>query len=177
MASGVAARNEPGALGDKVLLKLVGRFLGCFAALFAIIVWLGARTRLVMELMAATAGAATALMNLTGVVATHAGAMITVPGRRLMIGADCTGVMIVALLVSLVLAYPVRISSKVIGVLVGILAVYGANLARLVLIAHISRAPDMLFNVAHDFLFQVGMVAVAIAVWAVWLSFARARES
>ncbi len=170
-------REEPGVLGDKALIKLAARFLVCFGVLFAAIVWLNVRTPLINEVEAATAATAAFLMNLTGVAATRSDVLINIPGRQLLIGADCTGLTIAAMLASLVVAYPVRMSSKAMGIFAGVAAVLAANLVRLVAIAHISGASDKVFYAAHDFLFQVGMVAVAIAVWAAWLSFARARES
>jgi len=177
VATRTAEHKEPGVFGDKMLLALLVRFLICFAALFAIMVWVDARTHLLTDLELATTAAATALMNLTGVVARATGTVIFVPGRILSIGPDCTGVSIAALLVSLVVAYPVKISSKVVGVVAGVVAILLANLVRLVAIAHLSLAPAQVFDTAHDFLFQVGMVVVAVAVWAYWLSFVRARES
>ena len=126
---------------------------------------------------AATASAAALLMNLTGVVASRADTIVNVPGRQLVIGPDCTGISIAAMLVSLVIAYPVKPSSRAIGVLGGVAVLLLANLLRLVGIAHLAGAPDQVFYAVHDFVFQVGMVAVAIAIWAGWLSFARARES
>ena len=177
MTSRVHKRKERPVLGDAALLKVAAKFLACFAVLFAVSVWLNARTSLINDLETATAGAATALMNLTGVVATRVGTLISVPGRQLEIGPDCTGLTIVAMLVSLVVAYPVKLSSKAIGALLGATAILAANLVRLAAIAHLSTASDVVFYTAHDFLFQVGMVAVAIAVWAGWLSYARARES
>lgn len=164
-------------LGDAALLKVAARFLVAFVVLFAATVWLNMRTPLIGDLETVTAGVATTLMNLTGVVATRADTLISVPGRQLLIGPDCTGLTIAAMLVALVVAYPVRISSRAIGVLGGVAAIVLANMVRLVAIAHVSGAPDAIFYAAHDFLFQVGMVAVAIAVWAGWLMFARARES
>ena len=177
MAEHATARKAPGVLGDTALLNLVVRFLVCFGLLFAAIVWLNMRTPLISDVEVATAGAASALMNLTGVVAGRVGTLITIPGRQLEIGPDCTGLTIAAMLVSLVVAYPVKKSSKAIGALVGVIAILFANLVRLVAVAHIAGVPDAIFYAAHDFLFQVGMVAVAIAIWAGWLSFARARES
>ena len=164
-------------LSDKALLKLAARFLVCFAVLSGVIVWLNMRTPVMEHVEAATAGIATLLMNLTGVVATRADTLITVPGRQLDIGPDCTGLTIAAMLVSLVVAYPVRLSSKTVGILGGVAVLLIVNLIRLVGIAHLSLASDQVFYAAHDFLFQVGMVAVAIAIWAGWLSFARSRES
>ena len=177
MAKDSTAHKERGALRDSVFLKLAPRFVVCYAVLLGVFVWASGNTRMLADAEVATAAAAGALMNLTGVAATRVGTLISVPGRQLSIGPDCTGISIAVLLVSLVIAYPVKISSKLIGVLAGVVAVLIANLLRLVAVAQISRAPDAVFNTAHDFLFQVGMVAVAVAVWAYWLSFARARES
>jgi len=164
-------------LGDGALLKLAARFMVCFAVLFGISVWLRMRTSSLDDFEVVTAGAATALMNITGVAATSAGRLISVPGRQLLIGPDCTGLTIILMLIALVVAYPVKPSSRAVGAVAGIAILLIANLARLVAIAHLSRAPDFVFYPAHDFLFQVGMVAVAIAVWTAWLMFARTRES
>jgi exosortase/archaeosortase family protein len=177
MGTRVTPRKEPGVLSDKALLKLVARFLVCFAVLSGIIVWLNMRTTVIDGAEAATASAAAMLMNLTGVVATRVDTIVNVPGRQLVIGPDCTGLSIAAMVVSLVIAYPVKLSSRAIGVLGGVAAILLANLLRLVGVAHLAGASDQVFYAVHDFVFQVGMVGVAIAVWAGWLSFARARES
>jgi exosortase/archaeosortase family protein len=161
---------------DRALIGLALRFLAYAAVLLSALVWLDGRTGIVTRLAGVTATIAAALMNGTGVAASSAGATITLAGRELLISPECTGIAIAAVLSSLVLAYPVRASSRVIGVLLAVAAVLVANLVRLVAIAHFSGAPDMVFIVAHDFLFQVGMVAAAIGVWSGWLSFARARE-
>lgn len=177
MATDVAARKKSTVLGDRTLLKVAVRFFVCFGVLFAVIAWLNMRTSLINELEATTAAAATGLINLTGVVATRTDVFINLPGRQLLIGPDCTGLTIVAVLTALVVAYPVKPSSRIVGVLFGVVAILAANLLRLVAIAHLASAPDAIFYAMHDFLFQVGMVAVGIAVWAAWLSYARARES
>ena len=85
MANRAVAHKELGGLGDTVLLKLVIRFLVCLAVLFGLIAWLGQRTQLIADLALTTTVAAATLMNLSGVVATHAGNVITVPGRQLVI--------------------------------------------------------------------------------------------
>jgi len=177
VAKHVAQSAKRGAMGDRALLRIALSFLACLAVLYGLIVWLGARTQFTSNLMLSTATAATALINFTGVVATRAGTVVRVPGRELVIGPDCTGLSIAVLLIALILSYPVKVTSRVIGALVGVFIVLLANLVRLVAIAHVSPfVPDVVFAVAHDFLFQVGMIAVAIGVWVGWLAFARARE-
>ena len=160
-----------------MFLKLVARFLVILAALLLLITWLTVRTDVVSDVEVVTAVAATGLMQGTGLPAARSDVLITVPGRVLQIGPDCTGLTIAAILVALVLAYPVKPSSKLIGIFAGVAVVLVANLVRLVAVAYISPVPDRYFLFAHDFLFQVGMVAVTVGVWVAWLSFARARES
>jgi exosortase/archaeosortase family protein len=161
---------------DKALFGLVLRFALYLGVMFAGLVWLGARTHVVANIENATASVAAALMSWTGVVATSSGHFIQLPARRLLIGPDCVGIRIAALVVAAVAAYPVRVTSRVLGVVGGVGAVLAANLVRLVVVAHLGGAPDAVFFAAHDFLFQVGMAGVAVAVWAGWLSYARARE-
>ena len=177
MSRPTASRVASASLGDRPLLALVVRFLLVFAGLFGALVWLGAHSGFVAGVEVETARAAALLMNLTGVTAIRVGTLISLPGRVLNIGPECTGLTIVVLLTALVLAYPVRFSSRVVGVLLGTVAILGANLVRLVTIAHVSGAPDAVFMTLHDFLFQVVMVGVAVAVWACWLAYARTRES
>ena len=176
MARRVVSGTTPGLLADAALVRLAGKFLLWCALMFAMIVWAAARTPLLVGLQTATAAAAATLMNATGVAATRTDLAIGLPGRELFIGPDCTGLTIAALLSAMVLAYPVKLSSKAVGIAAGVGAILLANLVRLVAIAHMYGASDEIFNLAHDFLFQVGMVAVAIAVWTAWLSFARTRE-
>jgi exosortase/archaeosortase family protein len=177
VAQRVTEDDHKPVLADAALVGLAVRFLVCFAALFAVITWLSVRTPLVGDLQAVTAVAAASLMNLSGVMAVRTGTLIAIPGRQLAIGADCTGLTIAAMLAALIVAYPVRPSSRVLGVAAGVIAVLVANQIRLVAIAHLAWTPDWFFYGAHDFFFQIGMVAVAIVLWASWLLFARARES
>ena len=178
MVSEAGTTEEPSA--SKVgpsLLKLAPRFLLVYAVLLGIYIWASGNTRFMVNAEVVTATVAGGLMKLTGVAASRVGTFIDVPGRQLVIGPDCTAISILVLFVALIAAYPAKISSRLLGILGGTLVVLAANLVRLVAVAHISRAPDAVFNTAHDFLFQVGMVAVALGVWAYWLSFVRRRES
>jgi exosortase/archaeosortase family protein len=167
----------PSILGDKALLGMVARFVGYAVVAFALIVWLTARTGVMNWLQVVTAQAATALMTMTGLAATRSDTLITVQNRQLSVGPDCTGLSMVALFTCLVLAYPVKASSKAIGIVAGAVVLFVANLARLLFVGHLASAPDAVFFVAHDFLFQVGMVVVTVGVWVGWLAFARSRES
>jgi exosortase/archaeosortase family protein len=162
---------------DRTLVGLLVRFAIYFAALDALVVVLFARTPLGQSLCAATAASAASLIQLSGVPATLSGITVQLPNRVLGIGSDCTAIYVVTLFSALLLAYPVRWSVRLLGITLGTLAIVAANFLRLVLVAHISVFAPAYFGFAHDFLFQVGMVLVALAAWVAWLSFARAHAA
>lgn len=170
-----------GSGGDRRLLWVIVKFGLIFAAFDALIFFLAARTSAIRVLEDATARVAAWLIVASGVSATRVAAptlavpnpSIILPNRVLAISADCTGVFLAAMLVALILAYPIRPSLRAVGMVGGVAVLLVVNLARLVAVAGLSVAAPSLFQVAHDFLFQVGMVMVVLGVWAAWLAYAR----
>ena len=149
------------------------RFVAYFVVFEVLVILAYTRTPLGMSLSLLTARWAAALIGATGVPATLSGITIEIPNRVLGIGWDCTAIYIVAMFAALLLAYPIKWSMRLLGVLIGTIVILIANLLRLVLVAHISVWAPSIFGFAHDVLFQVGMVLVAAAMWVAWLSFAR----
>ncbi len=123
--------------------------------------------------MRATANASTWLIALTGIQATQTGALIHLSNRILAIDTACTAVYLVAMFSALILAYPVKWSSRLLGVLAGVVVILGINLARIVAVAHVSIRASGSFDFIHDYLFQVGMMLVVVMLWAIWLKLAR----
>ncbi len=114
---------------DRRMLGVMGRFALYFVALDAAIFWLMGHTGAVRWLEEATAITTAGLSTWSGVTAHTAGASVVLPNRVLLIGADCTGVFLAAMLVSLVLAYPVKGSTRFVGVVAGVAMLLVANLA------------------------------------------------
>jgi exosortase/archaeosortase family protein len=121
-----------------------------------------------------TASAAVWLINASGLRATLVeGSEVHVANRVLLIDLYCTGISLVAIFVALVAAYPLRPRIRAMGLLVGIPVIIAANLARIVIAAHVAaRAPEA-FRFTHDYLLQVGMVLVVGLLWAGWLAGAK----
>lgn len=160
-------------LVDSAMLKVTARFAVIFGLFDGVIFLLASRTTAIFELCVATARMATWLIGLFGMSASQNGIDVVISNRILRIGGDCSGVFLAALFCSLILAYPVTWRTRWMGILGGLAALVVANLARLVAVAFLSVAAPSVFQVAHDFFFQVGMVLVLLAVWAAWLAFAR----
>jgi exosortase/archaeosortase family protein len=72
--------------------------------------------------------------------------------------------------VALVLATPGRSGwSKLSGILVGLPAIYFANLARLLTILVFARTWPELTQIVHAILWKVGMIGFILLVWVLWL--------
>jgi len=123
--------------------------------------------------MLATARASTALITLTGLQATQTGALIHLSNRILAIDTACTAVYLVAMFSARILAYPLKWTSRLLGVLAGAIVILGVNLVRIVAVAHVSIGASARFDFIHDYLFQVGMMLVVVMLWATWLKLAR----
>jgi len=163
-------RQEP--LIDKTILAVGLRFfvyLLVFTAALGVVDASGG----LQFLMLMTAKVSTSLITLTGVKATQTGTLIYLSNRTLAIDVACTAVYLVALFNALILAYPVKWTSRLLGVLGGTIAIAGVNLGRIVAVAHVSiRAPGS-FDFIHDYLFQVGMTMAVVMIWVLWLKMAR----
>jgi len=158
---------------DRRTIGVIVRFAIYFAVFDAAVFWLLGHTGSFIWLQDLTARVAAGLTAWSGVAASAVGSSIFLPNRTLFIGADCTGIFLAGMLAALVLAYPVKWRMRLLGVLGGVALLLLANFARLVAVAHLSVAAPSLFQVAHDFLFQVGMVLVVAAIWMGWLAAAR----
>ena len=122
----------------------------------------------------ATAAVGGACARILGIEATVEGNLIRLPSRSLSIDPGCTAIPLLAIYIALVLAYPVRWSMRLLAIAVGTPLLLAVNIVRLVGVAWASELlAGRSFYMVHDYLFEVGMVFVALMMWAVWLSFAR----
>lgn len=122
-----------------------------------------------------TARATAFFVNLFGGEAEVDGAVILSPASNpLEIIPECLGIISMAIFVSAVLAYPCRIKQKMVGMAIGILALYVLNLVRTVSLFYInSHFPDFL-DTAHILIWQSIMILAAIVLWLFWVEkFAR----
>ena len=158
---------------DVALVRIVAVFVAV-VALFEIAGWFLTRAGYFDPVCKATASITGALSNLTGVTATVSGIDIFLAARTLRIDVDCTGVSLLMVYAALVIAYPMNLKRKAIGLAIGIPVILIANLARLVAVAQLAGPlGDRAFFFTHDYLFQVIMLGVVILLWGLYLSLAR----
>lgn len=84
---------------------------------------------------------------------------------------DCTGWKVLLFFAALVLAVPKRPwKSRVVGIALGFISLWLVNIARIAAIVWIYSSYGMdTALAAHDFLWQIGLGACALLLWAAWL--------
>jgi exosortase/archaeosortase family protein len=159
---------------DPVLRAVVFRFVLGSAILVAMIE-VAEASGLLRGLTTLNALLVARLALLTGVEAWASQANVVIPSRILVIDTNCTAIYVVAVYAALVAAYPIRMSVRALGILVGAVVIIAANLLRLTVAAHVSEKAPAIFDVSHYYLYQVGLVMLVVVAWAAWLSVARAH--
>lgn len=80
----------------------------------------------------------------------------------------CTGQFTMMILAAMILAFPGRWRTKLLGLLSGILLIFVLNLIRLVTLFLIGSYYPQLFDEAHLFVWQIVTICVALIFWYAW---------
>lgn len=154
---------------NRPALKFVAAFIlsiALFSLLFQL-PWVDAYVVLPMtELLALISNT---LLNLIGFDTEVTGTVIAGgEGFAVNILKGCNGAYVVAIFLSAVLAFPASWKEKALGALLGIPAVQGINLARIVSLYYIGvRHPD-LFERFHYHVWQTIVILLSMGVWLAW---------
>jgi exosortase H (IPTLxxWG-CTERM-specific) len=80
----------------------------------------------------------------------------------------CNGAFATAILLSGIIAYPSRIKEKLIGILVGIPAIFAINQLRVISLFLLGRKYPGVFEEVHVYVWQPVIIIFAIFVWDFW---------
>lgn len=94
--------------------------------------------------------------------------LVDFPGGGFAIGAECTGLSLLALLVAFVVAFPAPFRSRIQGLAWGALVLFVANFVRLVACAYVMRYRPDWFTFTHEYVWQIGLVGLTFALIATW---------
>lgn len=83
----------------------------------------------------------------------------------------CNGVEAVIILVSAMVAFPSRIKHKLIGIVLGTLAIQALNLVRIISLYYLNQWDDHWFEWFHSYIWQALIVLDALVVFLVWLRY------
>jgi exosortase H (IPTLxxWG-CTERM-specific) len=126
------------------------------------------RNYLAEPLAVAFAVVGSLVLNLLSFPATAEGTLLRVEGFAAQIDDVCTGIFVVAIYVSAVLAYPSGVRDKLKGLLVGVSAILALNLVRVVSLMYIGRYFPDLFETAHLLVWQSLVIFATLIVWIYW---------
>jgi exosortase/archaeosortase family protein len=90
---------------------------------------------------------------------------------------ECTPIFTAGILFCFIAFYPATLRRKLVGLIIGVAALYLGNLARLTLTFVISRHHRRLFEVVHVYLGQVFMIFLVILTCIVWLEWVDREDS
>ena len=116
-----------------------------------------------------TARATGSLVNLFGASVEVDHDLITSTEFSMVIVANCTALIPIIIFISAIMAYPSTVKQKIIGALLGIVALYTLNLVRTVSLFFIGRSfSESVFEIAHMLVWQSLMIIFAIILWLFW---------
>lgn len=112
------------------------------------------------------------LLTFFGFSSRSYGTTITVlNGQPFRIIYHCTGLFLMAIYSSAVLAFPATWRQKAIGLVLGLPLLFVANLLRLVALGIAGRFSPELFDLSHEYLWQGVFVVLVLVLWAQWKRF------
>ncbi len=89
----------------------------------------------------------------------------------------CNGIYATAILLSGVIAYPARLTHKMLGVLVGFVAIFALNLVRVISLLYLGRSYPDIFKEIHIFVWQPIIILWAIYIWYLWWNRIEGKKS
>lgn len=97
-------------------------------------------------------------------------------GSGIAIEAGCNGVEACIMLAAAVFAYPAALRARMVGLLVGSVAIQLVNLVRIVSLFYLVQWSARAFEFAHLYLWQALIMLDVLVVWLVWLRWVARRR-
>jgi exosortase/archaeosortase family protein len=117
------------------------------------------------------AGSATALARVLGSASSASGDQIHVGGLVMDINYECTGLYVLMILFTFLLAYPASWSSRFAGALIGIVALTVVNIIRISVLVGIAEVQPDLFGYFHEYVWQGVFLILVIAYAMTWVEY------
>ena len=96
-------------------------------------------------------------------------------GFGVTIEAGCNGVEAAIILIAGMVAFPASWRLKLIGIAIGILAVQGVNLLRIISLYYLGKWNMQVFEFAHLYLWQALIMLDVLIVWLLWMQMVARR--
>ena len=150
------------------VVRAYATFLVCIVLLYTLLRTSVMREIIGQPLALAFAAVSGFILNLLSLKATTSGTVLQVEGFAARVDDVCTGIFVVAIYLSAVLAYPSQIKEKLKGVLLGTSVIFSLNLIRVVSLMIIGRFFPSFFEIAHLLIWQSLIIFAALLAWIYW---------
>ena len=152
----------------KPLVRAYVIFFVCVLSFYTLLRTSILREYVVEPLAVALASVSGLVLNLLSLKAMVSGNVIRVEGFGVQIDDVCTGIFVVAIYLSAVLAYPSGSTEKVKGFVLGASAIFTLNLIRVISLMYIGLYLPQYFETAHLLIWQSLIIFSALHVWIYW---------
>jgi archaeosortase B (VPXXXP-CTERM-specific) len=116
-----------------------------------------------------TADALSVLMSLLGVESSSYGQSVYMDGFSVMIIDECTGMYELLVYAGCILAYPTTVSKKILGLVLGIPAMLGVNMVRLLFLSFVGILYPSMFSYVHYYLWQITFIFLIVMFMLLWI--------
>lgn len=95
-------------------------------------------------------------------------ANITAGDFHAVIVLECSALDIITIFAAAILAYPAPLASRLLGALLGALAIAALNYIRIITLLLIGMRYPRYVDFAHEFLWQAALITAAFGIWLLW---------
>jgi exosortase H (IPTLxxWG-CTERM-specific) len=146
-------------------------FLSILGVSFTVIALRPVNDAFVIPYTTMVANIAGNILKLIGEDITINGCVLRSPRFAVTIYNGCNGLITSLIFISGVLAFPAKMSAKLIGVVGGLLAIQAINMVRIISLFYIGIYLPKLFNSSHIFIWQSLVIIAGVTLWIVWAHF------
>lgn len=153
------------------MLKPVLTFVGLLLGLFLIELLQPVQQHVVLPFTASLASFSAALIDGFGGAAVASGKLLSNPvnGFAVSVEAGCNGIEACIVLVAAMVAYPAPWRHRLAGLALGLLAVQGLNVVRIISLFYLAQWHEDWFHFAHEYLWQGLIILDVLLVFLLWL--------
>ncbi len=149
--------------------RFVARYVAVLSAGFLLLALRPVNDHVVNPYTTFVANESALALNLFGEHARVAGQLLTSSRFSVTIFNGCNGLEAILIFVSGVVAFPAPWRRKLLGVLLGFVAIQVFNVIRVVSLFYIGVFEPAWFNVSHVFIWQSLVIVFGVVLWLVWV--------
>jgi len=170
-------RSAPPSRPTRSSVLFLVRFGAFLLALYLVLAVRPVDAAVVLPFTGLVARSSAAILNALGESVTVAGTEIRSPGFAVQIENGCNGLETVLLYTAAVLAFPASWTRRLLGLLLGFIAIETFNLIRVATLVWIGSHRPALFDASHTILWQSLVVLCGVMLFLLWASRARGARA